>query len=192
MADWSERVVTVAPTGLPVTLDMARAHARADPADDAMTSAYLAAAVDMVQAWTGLALGQQTVRFTRRSFCNRMPLPVAPVQSVTSVTYLDINGASQTLDTALYVVTGIGTLSAAVELLPGESWPALLDHPAAITCTLVAGYADAIPPAVAQSILLLVGDFYAFREDTIAERGVTPATLPNGVQVLLANWRIFR
>jgi uncharacterized phiE125 gp8 family phage protein len=177
---------------LPVTVDQARDHVRADTDDDALTGFYVGSAVDFVQAYTGLSLLTQTVQLTRPDLRTIMRLPVGPVQSLT-LQYLDQEGISQTVDPCLYFVTGLGTLATVIHLLRGKGWPFTLDHPAAVTATLTLGYGDtaaAVPAAILQSILLLVGDYYANREDTIAERSVTPATMPNGVAALLANYRI--
>lgn len=192
MHGWSSPLVTAGPSGLPVTLDQARNHVRADEDDDALTGFYLSSAVDFVQAYAGIALLTQTAELTRPDLPWRMRLPVGPVQNVV-LSYLDADGVSQTVDPALYAVVGRGTLDARIQLLSGKSWPRFPDHPAAITATLTLGFGDAataVPAAILQSILLLVGDYYANREDTVAERSVTPATLPNGVVALLANYRI--
>lgn len=195
---WSASVITVPPSVLPLDVADVRGHCYADPdgADDTLLSAYLTAAVDQVQALTGLRLISQTVKLTRAAFDDDgwyLRLPIGPVQSV-AFTYLDAAGATQTLDPAIYALTGTGSLAAAVSLIGGKSWPMLLDHPAAVTCTVQAGYGasgSTVPGSILHAIRLLVGDYYANREDTIAERGVVPATMPNGVDALLANYRIW-
>jgi uncharacterized phiE125 gp8 family phage protein len=147
----------------------------------------------MVERSTGTRLITQTVTSQRADLADCMSIPFGPIQSL-SITYLDLAGTAQTLSTLLYAITGLGTLRTKVDLLLGKAWPALLPHPAAVTITAVVGYgavATNVPAALRQAILLLVGDFYANREDTIAERGVAPATLPNGVDGLLANYCMF-
>ena len=192
---WSAHVVTTPPATLPVMVADVRAHCRADDAgdDDAVLSAYLAAAVDMVEAQTGSALITRTVQITRHQFAARMALPIGPV-GLLSLSYLDPTGASQQLDPTLYALVGVGSLRTEIRLIAGKAWPAVLDHPAAITCTVSVGYGPtgaSVPPAILQAIRLLVGDYFAQREDTIAERSVTPATMPTGVSALLANYRIW-
>jgi uncharacterized phiE125 gp8 family phage protein len=195
---WSTSVITVPPAALPLALADVRGHCYADPggADDAVLGAYLAASVDQVQAITGLRLINQTVQLTRDDwgdFCQPLRFPIGPVQSV-SFAYLDPAGAAQTLDPTLYALVGAKSLAASVALIGGKVWPQVLDHPAAITCTAVVGYgADgtSVPGAVLQAIRLLTGDYFANREDTIAERSVVPATLPNGVDALLANYTVW-
>ena len=208
---WSPSVIVTPPAALPLAVADVRAHCYADPggADDSVLGAYLAAAVDTVQAITGLRLITQTVQLTRRhwgdGYTGRvwenawgrwggpMRFPIGPVQSV-AFTYLDPTETQQTLDASTYAFVSAGSLAPEVALVGGKWWPPVYDHPAAITCTATVGYgADgtSVPGSILQAIKLLVGDYFANREDTIAERSVVPATLPNGVDRLLANFRIW-
>ena len=193
MVYWSEPVVSSPPAALPVEVDEVRAHCRADTSDDGVLGYYLDTAIGMVEAYTGVALITRTVTFTRSELDDWMSLPVAPIQSV-DFAWLDANNTSHALDTSVYAVTGLNTLRPEMSLLKGKSWPSMLAHPAAVTATAIIGYGltgTSVPAAIRHAIRLLVGDFYMNREDTIAERGVTPATLPNGVTTLLANYRIW-
>lgn len=197
---WSAAITTGQPAALPLSIATLRSHCYADPngADDDVLTACLSAAIDQVQAITGLRLITQTVQLTRADWgdnCGAQPLrfPIGPVQSV-AFTYLDATGTSQTLDSSLYAFVAPGSLNAQVALIGGKAWPAISDHPAAVTCTAGVGFGatgTAVPGAVLHALRLLVGDYFANREDTIAERSVVPATLPNGVKALLANYRIW-
>lgn len=193
MLDWTEAVVIEGPAALPVTIDQARAHVRADSSEDTLLAFYLESAVDLVQAYTGLFLLNQTVQISRAKWRDVMHLSVGPVTSV-ALSFLDSSGAAQNVAGSAYAVAGLKTLDTNIHLLRGQSWPQISDHPEAITATLQVGYGSdgsAVPAAIRQAILLLVGDYYMQREDTIAERSVAPATLPNGVASLLANKRVW-
>jgi len=88
-----------------------------------------------------LALLTQTIVEKFPYFASDMELRWAPVQSVTSVTYLDSNGATQTLATSVYELghkLGVGH----IRLKYGQVWPATRAHPDAVTVTYVAGYGD--------------------------------------------------
>lgn len=193
---WSAHIVTqppVSPLFAPADL---RDHVRTDSGDDLLLEAYIDAAVGHVEAYTGSKLLTQTITFTRPDLDQApMRLPLGPIQSI-SFQYLDTSGALQTLDNAIYALPGLGSRHAELALLSGVGkwWPALLDHPAAVIATAIVGYgasAAAVPAALRQAVRLLVGDYYMQREDTIAERSVAPATLPNGVAALLANYRVW-
>lgn len=196
MKPWSAHIVTEAPASALFAAADLRDHVRADSSDDTLLEAYIDAAVGQVEAYTGSKLLTQTVTFTRPDLDQApMPLPIGPVQSIT-FQYLDASGVAQPLDSAVYALPGLGSRRASLALLSGVGkwWPAILDHPAAIMATAVVGYGDSaatVPAAIKQAVRLLVGDYYMQREDTIAERSVTPATMPNGVAALLANFRIW-
>ena len=104
-----------APSTLPVSLAELKAHLKIDDVnlaseDNTLLELYLDAAVAMVdgpQARLGLALISQTWEMRTDQFpdCNqRIELPLPPLVSVDSVTYVDEAGASQTLPNTDYQV----------------------------------------------------------------------------------------
>lgn len=85
-------------------------------------------------------------------------LAVNPVQSVSSITYLDTNGDSQTLSTDVYGVD-VARKPARIYLKSGQSWPDVYDQQNAVTVTYVAGYGDDpddVPAAARALIMMLV------------------------------------
>lgn len=198
MLEWSPHRVIMPPTGTLLSVADGVAHIQGDSDDAdlaAKVGAWIAAATALIQTRTSSKLLTQTVRLCRAEFDDCMPIPVGPIQSITSITYIDANGMQQTLDPSFYFLAGAGTLAPRIVRAPLQTWPTTrIDHPEAVTLTAVAGYgdtADTVPPELIQAILLLVGDWDANREDTIAERGVVPATLPNGIEMLIANYVVF-
>ncbi len=95
-------------------------------------------------------------------------VPLASLRSVDSIAYLDPDGASQTLDPSAYQVsTGAGGL-----IVPayGRSWPTHRRYLESVSVRLVVGYgadADAVPEHVMQAIKLLVGHWFANREEVV-------------------------
>lgn len=86
-------------------------------------------------------------------------IPLPPLQSVTSVKYLDAASAVQTLDTANYVVrSGDALTPGSIELLGTLDWPTTADHPRAVTIRFVAGYA-AIPRGLKRAVKLLAAHY---------------------------------
>jgi uncharacterized phiE125 gp8 family phage protein len=163
---WLEPEVTVAPTFEPVGLAAAKSAQRIEGAhEDAALEAYLKAARSVVEERTGLKLATQTVRLRAWAFeADSFVLPLAPVQSVTSITYVDNEGATQTLSTDIYTTALFG-LTPTIALKYGKTWPAHRCGLGNVVITCVAGYAaDAAPEPVKQAIKLLFGDFNAFRE----------------------------
>ncbi len=118
----------------------------------------LAPAWAAVEVWSGRRLITQTwdlplVRFPS-SECIR--LWWGPVQSVTTVTYLDAAGTSQVLDPATYLLDTY-SVPGRILLAPGWIWPVTqAQHPMAVTIRYVLGYGLAAAE-VPDPLRLLIG-----------------------------------
>lgn len=188
---WLEPEVTVAPTFDPFDLVRARTQTRreADETDnDADLQDYVDSAVEYVESYTGTKLATQTVKLRAWGFdCATFTLPMAPVQSITSITYVDQDGATQTLDPSVYV-TALYGLSPTVSLAYNQTWPAHRVGLGNIIFTVVCGYAEgALPKKAMQAVRLMVGDWDENRGTTDPSR-VTAIEMV-AVDALLANLR---
>lgn len=95
----------------------------------------------------GFSVAQQSVQVIADSFdCPAIRLPGGPISGVVVVTYLDGDGATQTLDDATYLVASDGTLT----LVEGGAWPTIASQANAVTITYDVGIADPDDPRVAQ------------------------------------------
>ena len=97
-----------------------------------------------------------------------IPLPLSPVQSITSIKYIDGNGTTQTLDPASYYLSKDDPN--VVMPAYGLNWPATRVQPGAVTIRYVCGYGDAstdIPEAIRVWILLNVANLYENRESIV-------------------------
>lgn len=107
-------------------------------------------------------------------------LPLAPVQSITSITYKDSNGNPQTFGASNYALGPDKDWQPAVYLAPTQSWPSTYDVPDAVTIRAVYGYA-LVPMPIRQAILLLAAHLFEHREAL----GESLEELPFGVRALL-------
>jgi uncharacterized phiE125 gp8 family phage protein len=196
------------PTVEPVTLAEAKAHLRVEVADDdALISRLIAAARQMAETRLRRALVNQTWDLVldrwpplRLADSGRvyqtlnMPWAAAStievtnpaLVSVTSITYLDPAGGTQTVNSGDYVVLAgtPGLIFPAV----GKSWPAVQSRPGVITVRYVAGFgADAttVPECVKTWILMHLGSWYENREAVSVIQGGVALIIP-GVDALLA------
>jgi uncharacterized phiE125 gp8 family phage protein len=190
---WYPASVTVAATGAPVSVDEVMLRLRIDATDDADDVALMiAGATGYAEKYCNTRFATQTVVVKCDSFSDFSYLPEAPIQSVSGITYIDTDGATQTLATSVYEVRADG-LEAAIVLKYGQSWPSI-QHGSRISVTAVVGYA-AVPDAVKNAILLLIGGAYAYREpaDLPAGARATPGAMWvagwSTVDSLLANYR---
>ena len=178
---------TTAPTSEPLTLTQVKDHLRIDGSDsnDELTL-LLAAARAHVEARTNRQMMQATyeMTFDRWPSGGVATLRMPPLLSVSSVTYYDENGDSQTLSSSKYHVD-TATEPGRVVLDDGEAWPTLDQRPAAATITYVAGVASAadVPDAAKLATLQLIGHWFENRE-AIAFGG-NPVELPHAVSALI-------
>lgn len=119
----------------------------------------------------GFCLVTQTWTIKLADFpCGGIPLPAGPVTSVTSVTYIDTNGASQTLSSSAYTVVGIGDRTGA-KIVPayGYSWPSTRDVPEAVTVVFVSGVGTAAQALAKYPNAAQLGLLYAAEAFEVAE-----------------------
>lgn len=177
---WLEPVVTVAAASEPITRAEAKIHCKVDGTDDdALIDALISASRSAVEKFCGIKIGSQTVVLRCSKWCDLVDLPVAPISSITSVTYLDTDGVEQTLSTSVYEGVLIG-LEPSIRLKINQSWPATRCVSDAIRVTVVAG--AAADPEVLAALKLTVSAFY----DNRAE-----GEMPKGAVNLLENSRRF-
>jgi len=187
-----------AATDYPVSLDETKVHLRLDPsvgnAEDSHVSALIAAATSELEEFTRRRFMPQTWEDHLDGFADEMVLEVSPVASVLSVSYVDVEGSVQTLDTSVYSVSsqsGDNPRRAIVRLAYGQAWPATRDEPESVRIRYVAGYANAaaVPAPLRAAILLRVGDLYSNREDTVT--GTIASPLPRGAELLARPFRLW-
>lgn len=113
-----------------------------------------------------------------RSGVDAIRPPSPPLVSVTSITYVDANGDTQTLATDAYQVDSDSEPGRIVPAY-GTCWPATRCQPNAVAVTYVAGYATTAEELypIKQAMLLHIGWHYENREATKAERGAWESLL---------------
>lgn len=123
-------------------------------------------------------------------------MPLAPLQSVASIKYIDASGVQQTWDPTQYQVDApVGPRASRGRIKPayGVSWPVTRDQMDSVIVQFTAGYgaaATAVPSMLRRAILLIAGDFYENREGTVVtDRRVTVQELPYGVSNILQQYR---
>jgi uncharacterized phiE125 gp8 family phage protein len=153
------------PTTEPVTLGETKAHLRIDGADDdALIAGYILAARRYAEGYTRRAFVTQTWDYTIdrqwpyvQSDCylvRRITLPLPPLQSVSSITYVDNDGNTQTLAADQYVVKTDDT-SGVIEPAYNVTWPDVRWQLSAVTVRFVAGWTQ-IPDEIRTAIMLHV------------------------------------
>lgn len=165
----------------------AKAHLRiesGDTLDDDLVSALRDAAINAVEQYCGVLLSSRAVTARFDSFqAMAHGLGVRPVTAITTLTYLDSAGSTQTVASSVYRIAHERTLV----LKPGQSWPGDLPGEAsardgAITLAFTAGYATP-PVGLLAAVKMLLGHLFMNREAVITTGGAA-GELPLGFTML--------
>ena len=155
--------ISVAPVSSPVTVEDARLHL---DLDDNYYDSQLDRLIDVarrrVEQDTRRSLVTQTHVLSMDTFPTNgiIELPTAPIQSVTSVTYVDTNDATQTFTE--FTLDSNNTPSRLV-LNDGESFPTVRAHYDDVKVTYVSGYGStvaSVDPVAKFAILMLVSHLF--------------------------------
>lgn len=179
---YNVRSITVVtpPAGAPLDVATAKLQSRViDTLEDSLVQIYLDAAQAIVEATIGRPLVQQTWRVQYDRFDNWIILPGGSVSAVNSVSYVDENGVTQTMDPSQYQVD-IKSVPARITppidgAFPYNSyWPWHAVVPGGVAVEYVVGaapttdtppdYGANVPAPLRAAILLLAADLYANRE----------------------------
>lgn len=181
-------VQTVAPVAAAVSAADLRAHLRLDSTDqDSYLEALVAAATRSLEHDADTQVITATWQVHLADWWpDYLELPRGPLQSITSVTYKDDQGDTQTLAASNYDVVTAADVGR-IHTADGATLPTLADVPQAVTITMVCGYGDAgtnVPAEVLHFIKLLAAHFYAHAEP-VTVMGPEPKHVPETLQRLL-------
>jgi uncharacterized phiE125 gp8 family phage protein len=190
--------LVAAPAKEPITVASAKVHLRVDTDhENQLIDGLIKAAREYVESATGRALITQTWDLKLDRFPCEIELPKPPVFAVSSITYLDATGASQTWASSNYRTDlPAGPRAAKARITPGYgvSYPSTYDVLNAVTVRFVCGYGDSgetVPSALLQAMLLLVGHWYQAREAVAIGVGIGAVVVPLSVEQLLWPYRVF-
>lgn len=112
----------------------------------------------IIDEFPGTAYWQSYYSSSGKGYRPSIYIPKAPLQSVTSITYTDTDGNSQTLASSKYVVS-THTEPGRISLDKDESdWPDTVEECDAVTIRVVTGYANAaaVPQDIKTYLLCVV------------------------------------
>ena len=144
-------------------------------ADNDSLRLFIASVRHHVETFLGKTLITSTWEYKLDEFPDLICLPMAPVQSITTIAYTDTDGNSQTFTD--FQFDRQGRLKPAV----GFSWPGTQASFDAVTVTYIAGELTAgdVPEDIKHAMLLLVGAADVAREDIVVGAGVIVSEIKN-------------
>jgi uncharacterized phiE125 gp8 family phage protein len=174
----------------PVTLDEAKDHLRVvGTDDDQYINGLLLAATEWAEKFQNRTYVLRPRSMELDAFQTIICPPYPPLWSVTSISYVDTNGTTQTLAEAYYRVN-TGSEPGRITEAYNYYWPDTRAVTGAVTISYIAGYGTAakVPDDVKAAIKLIVGHLYEHRE---AVSEVTLNEVPMAAKSLLWPNRIF-
>jgi len=177
----SRKLIT-APTVEPIALADAKLHLRVGTtSEDTLISLMIAAAREECENEIRRALITQTWEKYLDAFPEAIELFYPPLQSVTSISYVDAAGTPQTLASTEYVVDD---KQEPAWIVPADLkfWPLTRGVANAVTVRFVCGYGSAdtaVPKAIKNWLLLRIGDLFLNRSSVVMESGsINVASVP--------------
>ena len=163
--------ISSAPAAEPITAAEAKTHLRVShSSDDLYITALRKAARHQAEAFLNRSIITQTWVYSLDDFPmgGIIEIPRPTLQSVSSITYKDGNGTSQTLPTTVYGVK-TSDFPGFVYLKDGQSWPPVYNEPLNVEITFISGFGDeaTIPFDIKQALLVMVADMYDQRQSEI-------------------------
>ena len=152
--------VTTPPNSEPISLAEAKLHLRVDTTDDdVLISSLVKAAREYCEKFQNRSYVAQVVTLKLDQFTasDYIELPLAPLISVSSISYVDNNGATQTFSSSNYSVD-VFSEPGRITLGYNKTWPSdCRGYYDDLTITYVAGYANTFT-AVAGTDVLTAGN----------------------------------
>ena len=184
-------VLKTPPVIEPIGLDEVKIWSRIDlTEDDLLIQRQILAVRQMVERMYNIAIITQTWTM----YLDWLPYDCIeifkrPLQSVTSVKYIDADGVTQTIANNLYMVD-LNSRPPRIVRMQDATWPSVQPRPSAVAVEFVAGYGDKsqdVPENVTTYLLYEVGNLYENRE-TYSELKLQKFDFANN---LMASERLF-
>lgn len=169
-----------APATEPLTISEVMDYCHVDQLDDQLFTMFIRSARVAAEGRTRRALITQTLDLYLDGFpLWELKLPRPTLQSVTSITYTDTDGASQTLSASTYQVD---TASAPARIAPsyGNVWPTARRQMNAVRIRYVTGYGAAVdvPSGIKSWMLLRIGTLWENRASLLIDPSAKIMELP--------------
>ena len=196
------------PQSEPITLVEAKAQLLVEHTEqDVFINSTIRGARDVLdgpQGELGRALIEQTWEMKLDCFPaggERILIPLPPLRSIDQITYVDTQGLTQTLDSSVFQVVGIGTTRRGwiVEAF-GKTWPSTRDIADAVTIQFTAGYepgtgspidlAANVPERLKRAMLMLIADWYEFRETAVIGTVSSEIKIARRFEALISPFRV--
>ncbi len=183
------RVIVVTPPARFVSVEEAREHLRVDAGEDQLIGGMIDAAsahIDGPDGWLGRAIGVQMLTSYYHGFEGGAPvLPCPPVISIEDVAVRGDDGVWTSIPSADYELRGDRLYP-----VPGRFWPSVRWEMDRVRVRYQAGY-ETIPAPIRVAVLLMAGDLYRNRQESVIGTTATTVPMAASVAALLTPYRVY-
>lgn len=153
--------------------------------EDTRIARLIAAARMDAQFWTGMALGEQTLKYVADRFplgCEWLTLPYPPVTRIVSVEYIGTDGvltdAGSPAPFEESLPSGPNPMRARLRPVYGTNWPTTQASLDAVQVTYEAGFTGQnVPASIIEGMLLVIGELYKQRSESVHALNQNPAVI---------------
>ena len=184
---YSIELIDAANEGLIVSTNDLKTFLRVDHSDeDTLIEALRSAAIEYVQNYCNVQLGDVTAIMYLDEFRGTWEIPIGPVRSITSIEYNNTPSTTLTLSTSQYYTDLKRKPARITTISPPTVHP---DTSNGVQVTMELGYQIAnIPDGLIHAIKLLVAHFYENRNIVVV--GTITSEVPNLIHSLLNPYRV--
>jgi uncharacterized phiE125 gp8 family phage protein len=187
--------LVTAPTVEPITWEEALDHLKQPSTDDReLVQSQIRACREHIEGYTGRQICTATYDYSIDKFSvGALYIPRPPLQSITSVKYIDTDGDEQTVDSSVYDYEAAIGMRGELFLAYDQTWPTARAQRGAVTIRFVAGYglASSVPDSIKQAIKMHLGLLYGIgREAATVPVGGNLVKVPFGWEALLAPYKV--
>lgn len=171
-----------------ISRETAKAFCRVEGTeDDSLFDLFVAAATSAAEAETNRALITQTwvKSFDYWPKTSQIPIEIAPLQAIVSISYINTAGTTVVIDEANYITVANANVAT---VIPGINyiWPTdIADRPDAIRIEFTAGYGaseTAVPEPIRHWMMVRVSTMNEYREQFLqGTLAVLPPVYINGL-----------
>lgn len=186
-------VLITKPEVEPLTLGEVKTHVNELTSDfDGYLSSLIFVARKHVEDYLNRALITQTWDYYQTGFSDVIWLPKGKLQSVTTIKYIDTDGALQIL-AGSPIEYSVDTYAdpGKVERAYGQAWPGVRPVSNSVVVRFIAGYGDSgedVEEPIRQAMLILIGHWFQHRE--LTDVGNLLAEVPLSTEALLFPYMI--
>ena len=137
---------------------------------------YLLALITGARQYAEQELRRYLITQTVDAYFHKFPdgcFYLPPLQTVSSITYVDLDGVTQTLDTDQYLVDDV-SIPARIEPIYGATWPSTRDQMSAVKVRFVAGYGTAgdVPECIKLWMRIRIKTLWDQRDQNVKQLGM--------------------